>query len=40
VPTYQAADRLGEERIAAIGKLKLPLGRGQTRFKGRIRGGN
>jgi leucine dehydrogenase len=38
IPTYKAADRLGEERIAAIGKLKLPLGRGTPRFKGRIRG--
>jgi len=39
IPTYRAADRLAEERIAAIGKLKLPMGRGQTRFQGRIRGG-
>ena len=38
IPTYKAADRLGEERIAAIGKLKLPLGRGTPRFKGRVRG--
>ncbi|WP_297830830.1 Glu/Leu/Phe/Val dehydrogenase dimerization domain-containing protein [Thermomonas sp.] len=37
IPTYKAADRLAEERIAAIGKLKLPMGRGQTRFQGRIR---
>ena len=38
IPTYRAADRLAEERIDAIGKLKLPLGRGHTRFQGRIRG--
>ncbi|MHC9085781.1 Glu/Leu/Phe/Val dehydrogenase dimerization domain-containing protein [Luteimonas sp. RIT-PG2_3] len=38
VPTYQAADRLAEERISAIGKLKLPMGRGALRFQGRIRG--
>ncbi|MBS0225328.1 MAG: Glu/Leu/Phe/Val dehydrogenase [Proteobacteria bacterium] len=37
IPTYQAADRLAEERIGAIGKLKLPMGRGSARFKGRIR---
>lgn len=39
IRTYQAADRLAEERIGAIGKLKLPLGRGAPRFQGRIRGG-
>ena len=38
IPTYRAADRLAEERISAIGKLKLPLGRAQPRFQGRIRG--
>ena len=38
IPTYQAADRLAEERIQTIGKLKLPLGRGRTRFQGRVRG--
>ena len=38
IPTYKAADRLAEERIAAIGKLKLPLGRAAPRFQGRIRG--
>ena len=38
VPTYQAADRLAEERIATIGKIKLPhMGNG-TRFQGRMRG--
>ena len=40
IPTYKAADRLAEERIAVIGKLKLPLGRNTPRFKGRIRGGH
>ncbi|TBR08834.1 MAG: Glu/Leu/Phe/Val dehydrogenase, partial [Lysobacter sp.] len=35
IPTYLAADRLAEERIAAIGKLKLPMGRTQPRFHGR-----
>jgi leucine dehydrogenase len=40
IPTYKAADRLAEERISAIGKLKLPLGRAQPRFQGRIRGGH
>lgn len=38
IPTYQAADRLAEERIATIGKLKLPMGRNTPRFQGRIRG--
>jgi len=38
IPTYMAADRLAEERIETIGKLKLPLGRAQPRFQGRIRG--
>jgi leucine dehydrogenase len=38
IPTYRAADRLAEERIEAIGKLKLPLGRAAPRFQGRIRG--
>src|SRR5580765_1954777 len=37
IPTYKAADRLAEERISAIGKLKLPMGRGSARCKGRIR---
>lgn len=40
IPTYKAADRLAEERIAVIGKLKLPLGRNTPRFQGRIRGGH
>jgi leucine dehydrogenase len=38
IPTYKAADCLAEERIEAIGKLKLPLGRAAPRFQGRIRG--
>lgn len=37
IPTYKAADRLAEERIAVIGKLKLPLGRTAPRFQGRRR---
>ena len=38
IPTYRAADRMAEERIAIMGKLKLPLGRSKPRFQGRIRG--
>ncbi|WP_202842431.1 Glu/Leu/Phe/Val dehydrogenase [Luteimonas saliphila] len=38
IPTYQAADRLAEERIQTIGKLKLPMGRSTPRFQGRVRG--
>jgi len=39
VPTYKAADRLAEERIASIGKIKLPhMGNGAPRFAGRMRG--
>ena len=38
IPTYMAADRMAEERIDKMGKLKLPLGRAQPRFQGRIRG--
>jgi leucine dehydrogenase len=38
IPTYKAADRMAEERIAVMGKLKLPLGRAKPRFQGRIRG--
>jgi leucine dehydrogenase len=38
IPTYKAADRLAEERISAIGKLKLPMGRTAPRFLGRMRG--
>ncbi|TXK65682.1 Glu/Leu/Phe/Val dehydrogenase dimerization domain-containing protein [Alkalisalibacterium limincola] len=36
IPTYKAADRMAEERIATIGKLKLPhMGDRATRFLGR-----
>jgi len=36
IPTYKAADRMAEERIAAIGKLRLPhLGHSAPRFMGR-----
>jgi leucine dehydrogenase len=39
IPTYLAADRMAEERIASIGKIKLPhMGNGGTRFQGRMRG--
>lgn len=39
IPTYRAADRMAEERINAIGKLKLPhMGNHAPRFLGR-RGG-
>jgi leucine dehydrogenase len=39
VPTYKAADRLAEERIDAIGKIKLPtMGNHGPRFAGRMRG--
>ena len=39
VPTYLAADRMAEERINAVGKIKLPtMGTDGTRFKGRMRG--
>jgi leucine dehydrogenase len=39
VPTYKAADRLAEERITSIGKIKLPhMGNGAPRFAGRMRG--
>jgi len=36
IPTYLAADRMAEERITAIGKLRLPhLGQTAPRFQGR-----
>ena len=39
IATYKAADRMAEERIAIIGKVKLPLmGNGGPRFQGRMRG--
>src|SRR4029079_6011812 len=38
IPTYKAADRMAEERINAIGKLRLPhLGATAPRFAGRTR---
>lgn len=38
IPTWKAADRMAEERIAAIGKIKLPyMGRRPHRFPGRNR---
>jgi leucine dehydrogenase len=39
IPTYKAADRMAEERIASIGKIKLPhMGAVGPRFLGRMRG--
>ncbi len=39
IPTYKAADRMAEERISAIGKIKLPtMGNSGARFLGRMRG--
>lgn len=39
IPTYMAADRMAEERINAIGKLRLPhLGKDAPRFHGRRTG--
>jgi leucine dehydrogenase len=39
IPTYKAADRMAEERINTIGKIKLPtMGNAATRFLGRMRG--
>ena len=39
IPTYKAADRMAEERITAIGRLRLPhLGVAPPSFHGR-RGG-
>lgn len=36
IPTYKAADRMAEERITTIGKLRLPhLGQVAPRFQGR-----
>lgn len=37
IPTGQAADRMGEERIDAIGKIKLPFLGDSHRFPGRAR---
>jgi len=39
IPTYLAADRMAEERISVIGKLRLPhLGQHAPRFHGRRAG--
>ena len=39
IPTYKAADRMAEERINQIGKIKLPhMGNNGPRFLGRMRG--
>ncbi len=38
IPTWKAADRMAEERIAAISKLKVPfLGETPRRFQGRLK---
>lgn len=39
ISTYRAADRMAEERIETIGRLKLSMSRGGTRFRGRVRAG-
>jgi len=38
VTPQQAADQIAEARIAAISKLKLPLGRTAPRFLQKLRG--
>jgi leucine dehydrogenase len=39
IPTWKAADRMAEERIEAVSKLKVPfLGRRPLRFHGRLSG--
>jgi leucine dehydrogenase len=39
IPTFKAADTMAEERIAAIGRIKLPhMGNVPPRFQGRMRG--
>jgi leucine dehydrogenase len=38
IPTWKAADRMAEERITTIGKLKLPFMGRAHRFPGRERG--
>ncbi len=39
IPTYKAADRMAEERINTIGKIRLPhMGNHAPRFQGRMRG--
>ncbi len=39
IPTFKAADTMAEERIASIGRIKLPhMGNVPPRFQGRMRG--
>jgi leucine dehydrogenase len=38
IPTFKAADRMAEERIATIGRIKLPHMGHAPRFQGRMRG--
>jgi len=38
IPTYKAADRMAEERINSIGRIKLPTMGTAPRFLGRMRG--
>jgi len=38
IPTYKAADRMAEERIATIGRIKLSTMGNGPRFLGRMRG--
>lgn len=41
IATWKAADRMGEERIQKIGKVKLPyMGQRRVRFSGRSKNGN
>jgi leucine dehydrogenase len=37
IPTWQAADRMAEERINTLGKLKMPFMGKPHRFPGRDR---
>ena len=39
IPSYKAADRMAQERIDAVGKLKLPYMGQSHRFLGRVRNG-
>jgi len=38
IPSWKAADRMAEERVRAIGQLKLPFMGRSHRFPGRERG--
>jgi leucine dehydrogenase len=41
IPTWQAADRMGEERIALMGKIKQPyMNQKKVKFSGRVRNNN